>query len=390
MPISESLARKIPHRFKPPLRKLFRYLRLEKSKPVKILRTKRRIKRSQDKLLRENYSANTEKLIVFLTPGSYDHVDGGILSVSSIYEETIKLHHIHGAEVIMCNTPGFPNLLKFTKFENQNYLYRFSQILPYFHNLQNLMIHVPGGLVALFLKNISNEDRFKLTAVNDVHINIMIQHILLLESLGPMDYIEELKQLGKVTCTTAHEQYTTLALRERLGIPLHKLSTFASPEQYSKKTYVEKENMMIVSHDRHPKKSEVLNLLAGEFPQLRIQIIKNLTYEEYKEVISRAKWALTFGEGLDFYFIETIFSGGVSLSVYNSSFFSKDFKSLRTVYDSYDIMIEKLCSDIRDLDDETNYTVYQSKQFDLCCKYYDYKQYVNNLELFYKGQYTYG
>ena len=60
---------------------------------------------------------------------------------------------------------------------------------------------------------------------------------------------------------------------------------------------------MIVSPDFHTKKAEILRLIAGHFPQLQIQIIKNLTYEEYKKVISRAKWAITFG-GLDGYFID--------------------------------------------------------------------------------------
>ena len=347
------------------------------------------IRRSQAKLMRGNYPPNIKRLIVFFPPGYGDIVDGGTLSVSSIYEETMNLKHIHGAEVIMCNMPGYPSLLKYTKFENRNYIYNFSQVLSYFLNLQNLMIHIPGGLIHLFLSNISNEDRSSLTKIKDVHINIMLQNILLLELLGPMEYINELKQLGKLTCTTAHEQYSTTEIRGKLEIPLHKLGVWVSPEQYSRKTYNEKEALMIVSPDRHPKKSEVLSLLSGQFPQLRIQIIQNLTYEEYKEVISRAKWAVTFGEGLDGYFLEAIFSGGVSFSVYNSKFFTQDFKSLRTVYDNYDIMLEKLCSDIRNLDNEVNYTGYHNEQYDLICKYYDYKKYVNNLELFYKGEYTY-
>ena len=248
MMLSESLVAKIPDRLKPPLRILFGYLRpllrLLRGDPIK----KFRIKLSQQRLLRENYSPNTGKLIVSLTPG-YDVVNGGILSISSIYEETIKLKHIHGAEVIMCTMPGHPSLLRYTKFDNQNYIYRFSQVLSYFQNLQNLMIHIPVIGIYLFLRNISNEDRLRLTNIKNVHINIMIQgwSESLMERLTPMEYINELKQFGKLTCTTAHEQYSTPGTREKIGIPLHKLSVFASPEQYSKKMYSEKENLMIVS-----------------------------------------------------------------------------------------------------------------------------------------------
>ena len=49
-----------------------------------------RIQKYQNELLKENYNPNAKKLIIFLTSG-YDMVNGGILSISSIYEETIKL-----------------------------------------------------------------------------------------------------------------------------------------------------------------------------------------------------------------------------------------------------------------------------------------------------------
>jgi hypothetical protein len=130
-------------------------------------------------------------------------------------------------------------------------------------------------------------------------------------------------------------------------------------------------------------------MIARQLPQLRIQIVQNLRYEEFKKVAAQSKWALTFGEGLDGYFVETIFSGGVSFAVYNSRFFTEDFKPLRTVYDSYETLYKRICADIKELDNEMAYTDYQNKQYELCCKYYKYEEYINNLELFYKGQYTY-
>jgi hypothetical protein len=248
------------------------------------------------------------------------------------------------------------------------------------------MIHIPEYCLKQFLHSLSYDDYLRLKKIKDVHINILLQNIAL---LSPMEYIERMKELGKLTCTTAHEKYSCLELRKKLGFPLHKLSWFLSPEMYKKKRYVEKEDLMIVSPDIHPKKSEVLSLIAGHFPNLKIQIIQNLTYEQYKNLISRAKWALTFGEGLDGYFVETIFSGGISFSVYNPTFFTEDFKSIRTVYENYDALIEKICSDIGDLDDEKTYGEYQREQFALCSKYFNYKEYVKNIELFYQEKYTY-
>jgi len=381
MSISESLKRLIPPAVRRRLGMVLDDLRRRKRNPIKEFR----VRLSQNKLIRENYTPDTRKLIVFLTLGR-DIVNGGILSISSICEESTKLKHLHEAEVIMCTIPGEPSLLKYTKFNNKNYIYRFSQVLSYFSDLQTLMIHIPEHFVGQFLGNLSERDFSRLEKIKEVHFNIMLQNI---DLLSPPRCIEELKRLGKVTGTTAHERYSTLEIRNKLGFPLHKLSVFISPERYNKKEFNEKENLIIVSHDKHPQKSEILNLIARQLPQLRIQVVQDLSYEEFKRVISRARWTLTFGEGLDGYFIETIFSGGVSLAVYNSRFFTEDFKSLRTVYDSYETLSSRICVDMKELDNETAYTDYQNKQYDLCCKYYKYEEYIKNLELFYKGQYTY-
>ena len=98
---------------------------------------------------------------------------------------------------------------------------------------------------------------------------------------------------------------------------------------------------------------------------------------------------MTFGEGLDGYFLETIFSGGISFSVYNSKFFTADFRSLRTVYESYETLAHRIVGDIVELDREKNYVDYHNRQFELCKNLYDYKTYVKNLEDFYRGEYTF-
>jgi len=380
MDILESYKKRIPEPLKPSLRLALKSLLLLQNHIKEF-----RIRKRQEELLRENYSPDTENLIIFLTPG-YDRVNGGILSISSIAKESIKLKHLHGAEVLLCTLPGDPPLLKYTKFSNQNYIFKLSQVLFYFQNLKNLMIHIPEYGIDQFMRNISVQEYAKLKSIKNIHFNIMIQNIKLLSSI---EGIKRLKKLGTVTCTTAHERYSTLEIRKRLGVPLHKLSTFVSPEQYIRKSYIEKENLMIVSHDSHPKKIEILSLIRKQLPQLKIQIIKNLAYEDYKKVISQAKWALTFGEGLDGYFVETIFSGGISFAVYNPDFFTEDFRSLRTVYENYDSLMKNICLDIKELDNSERYAAYQAEQYNLCKKYYNYRIYIKNLELFYKGEYTY-
>jgi hypothetical protein len=381
--IQEKLSRIIPEPLRPLARVMYNGL----------ISTRRsindfRIGRIQTKLLRHNFSHETENLIIFLTPGQ-DIVNGMILAIYHHYLGTKNLESIHNAEVLMCTLPKDPLLLKYTKFNFRDYVFGFSQVLSYFENLQNLIIHVTIGNLPIFVENLSKEDILRLQRIQNVHINILIQHIGTLQS--NIRHIEHLKkiELGKLTATTAHEAYTTLDLRKKLGFPLHKLSTYVSPEFYERKEYDKKRDLLTVSPDYHSKKMEILNTIKKRFPQLKIRIIKNISYEEYKKLISDAKWAITFGEGLDGYFVETIFSGGISFATHNPDFFTEDFKALRTVYGSYEEMAERICEDIETLDNETSYTEYQNEQFKLASKYYNYEKYLKNLELFYKGVYTY-
>jgi len=376
----ELLIQAIPQPFKKPLFTVYRYSQLVIRNPIKLMA----LARLQVNLLKGYYNPQNKKLVIFLTPG-YDIVNGGILSINSIFIESSKLMNHNETSVIMCVMPGEPNILQYSKFHNHNYIYKLSQVLSYFNNLDSLIIHIPEYGIYQFLKMTSSHEKEELHKINDLHFNIMLQNIDLIDN----KYIPELKKLGKVTCTTAHEQYSNHETRKQLGIPIHKLSTFVDPNQYNRENYLNKENLLIVSPDTNKLKNRILNLIHTQLPQIEIKIIRNLNYEDYKSLISKAKWALTFGEGLDGYFIETIFSGGISFAVYNSRFFTKDFKSLKTVYNSYDELIKNICSDIIGFDNLDAYINYQEKQYKICAKYYSYDQYLKNLELFYDGCYTF-
>ncbi|MEN6553021.1 MAG: hypothetical protein ABFC34_09065 [Methanobacterium sp.] len=345
------------------------------------------IKKNQKELLEKKYDSKNSNLIIFLTSG-YDMVNGGILSISSIYEETKNFDEIQGSQTILCSVPGEPLLLEYTKFKNKNYIYNLPLILSYFHDLNNLIIHIPEYACGLFLKNISNKEFSVLDKICNLHINILIQNIdIFNENLEDIELIK--KRFPNVTGTTAHQNYSNLKNRQKFGFPLHKLSTYVSPEQYNNKSYSEKEELMIVSNDKHPRRSEILKIFQKTFPNLKIKVIENMTYAEFKNNISKAKWALTFGEGLDGYFIESIFSGAISFSVYNPRFFTEDFESLPTVYQNYDELIKIMPSDLKRLNNKKNYTNYQKQQYNLCSKYYDYREYQKNLKLFYQGDYTF-
>ena len=220
------------------------------------------IAKTQRRLLQENYSKEAKGLIVFLTPG-VDIINGGILSVASLFNETKRLKHVHGCDAILCTYPSDPALLKYTKFTNDNLLFSLSDVLKFFSKLDKLIIHIPEHFIYRFNWFLTQTDKTILTEIRNVQINVMIQNI---DQLPAPKTIQKLAGYGRLTSTTAHSKYSTLELRNRLGFPLHKLSVYLSPEQYCRRGYSEKEDLMIVSPDPNPAKKEILKIIQQNLP----------------------------------------------------------------------------------------------------------------------------
>lgn len=341
---------------------------------------KRKVTRT---VITEAIGFRTKRLIVFLTPG-FDSPNGGILSISWTYRESAALQHLHGSKVALCTVPGDPPLLKYTWFKNRNYLLDLEDLLNRCGDLDYLLVHIPEyavNQVSRWLDSFSP----KLRNVKEVHLNVMVQHI----DIGQEQDISGLGRFGKVTCTTAHEAYSNAATRETLGVSLHKLSCCNGPERYTLSGYADKQPLLMVSHDPHPLKERVLLEIKKALPALKIQIIQNLSFEEYLDVARRAKWSLTFGEGLDSYFSDPVFSGGVSFAVFNERFFTPAFARLETVYPSWDILMNKITTDLQRLDEPVAYQRCWRQAWDLLSDLYSTERFRENLRLFYRGEYTF-
>jgi proteasome lid subunit RPN8/RPN11 len=350
-----------------------------------------RIRKIQNEQIKQ-FDAKAKKVILFLIAGAdyftgIDKISGGIISIVSLCEESKKLKGIHGAEVILCTFPMQHLLAKHTQFKNDTDVFRYDQLADYFEEATEVMVHLPEYLCHDFLR-LNDEKQFEwLKKGKQIHINILNQNIILMPSLAK---INELKSCASVvTATTAHQQYCTSVFREMYQISLHKFSVWISPEKYFFKSYSEKENRIVVSPDSHPDKDLILSKMMLEIPGLQIKVIQNLTYEQYKQTISNAKWTLTFGEGLDGYLIEPIFSGAIGFGVYNEDFFTSDFSGMKTIYKSMKELQERIVIDMQNLDNESAFQSYQEMQFDLCAKYYSKDEYHQNIVAFYKKEYTY-
>ncbi|MCT4587341.1 MAG: hypothetical protein N4A71_05930 [Carboxylicivirga sp.] len=350
------------------------------------------IRKKQNCLFKKQVNADSSSLILFFIDGAnwftgYDDISGGILSIASIYEETEKLHPLHKSQVIMATLPDCRHLLaKHTQFPNNIPVFRYTQ-LKHFRKLNHVLIHIPEYQFNLDL--ISKICKmFNYLPKESIHINILNQNI---ELMPEPDIISEVKQQGFfLTQTTAHEQYSTKEIRDKYAIPLHKLSVYATPQRYNFIHPKQKESLILLSPDIVKEKEGVVSIIKEKLPEFQIKIINGITYMDYLKLIEKAKYMITFGEGLDFYFVETVFSGGVSFAKYNEAFFTEDFRQLHSIFKSYEEMAKNICCCIKELEaNESSYKLTNKQQFNACYNIYNDTYYKENLSNFYKQNYLY-
>jgi hypothetical protein len=306
------------------------------------------------------------------------------MAIAGLYRESAALGQLHQARVILCTVPGDPFLLKYSWFENRNYILDLTSVLKCCGRLDYLQLHIPEYMVNRVSDWLTSVSPTLLKNVRELHCNVLLQNIDLIQGQN----VASLMPFGKVTCTTAHEAYTNPATRKTVGVPLHRLATYNGPELYSRTTYQDKEHVLMVSRDPHPLRELVLDKIAQLLPDLRIQVIQDLSYEDYAKLAGRAKWSLTFGEGLDAYFLDPVFSGGVSFAVFNDRFFTPAFAKLETVYPSWEVLMDRMPADLRRLDEPVAYDRCGREAYDLLSELYSTNRFRENLRLFYRAEYT--
>jgi hypothetical protein len=335
--------------------------------------------------LTREVTLGAKRLIIFLTPG-FELRAGGILAIFSMKEETLALRQLHLSRVILCTVPGdAPDFCKYTWFDNNDYLLDLESVLRSCEGLDYLQLHIPDYAVNRLLVWLTAFEGTLLRNIREIHLNVLLFNIDNIQGKN----VKGLLSFGKATCTTAHEAYTNLATREAQGVPLHRLGCLYGPEFFPRSSYQDKEPLMIVSPDGHLLKAEVLLRVAQAFPELTIQIIENIQYEDYRKLIRRAKWGLTFGEGLDSYFGDTIFSGGVAFAVFNDRYFTPEYAKLENVYSSWDVLMERIIMDLQRLDEPVAYNHCCQQTYDLMAAYSGGDRFRENLRLFYCGEYTF-
>jgi hypothetical protein len=315
---------------------------------------------------------------------SWDVCGGGLLSITYFHAETQMLLGGPGVAVVASTYPNAPTLKKYTAFPNSMDIFSFSEIVTYFKSVEYAILHIPEYFCKDFPSQLSPTERLFLDTIPRLQVNIMLQNV---DQCKPDD-IQPLRTLtDEITCTTAHDRYSTQEQSARFGIPLHKLSVFV--DGYEQRGWAEKQDIMVLSPDQHPLRNRVIDTVKKGLPNLELITVENMPYESYRSLIVKAKWSLTFGEGLDGYFAEMAWTGGIPFAVYNDRFFMPQFRELATVYDTWDELQTWIVGDILKLDHDELYHGAGEPIRQALNELYNCEKYRENIRLFYNEEYNF-
>jgi len=171
-------------------------------------------------------------------------------------------------------------------------------------------------------------------------------------------------------------------------MPVHYLSVPIDEGTYERPPWVEKEQLLLFSPDDPAKNAVVAELVSARVPELDLVEVKKMPYLEYRDLLRRARWTFSFGEGLDYYFVETIFSGGIAFAVYNDRFFTPEYRQLETVYASFDELCRRVAADVERLDRPAENADYRSRALELVARNHNIDLFESNLTRFLRHEYT--
>lgn len=332
---------------------------------------------------------NTKKLILFLIPSPDSAmINGGIMSIFSLCEESRRINN--DAFCIISTLPHCKyTYAKNDKFLNNENIYRFSQIVDNANNLEEMILHIPEYYSDDFYNDLTKKDIKFLKSIKNLHINIMNQNI----ELMPESY--KLKNLYKltnnITQTIAHDRYATQEVCDKWQIPTHLFSVNIDLSKYKVYPFEEKEKIIVLSPDRNKHKEKIVEKLEKELPDWELVTVNNMTFTEYMDLISKAFFTISFGEGFDGYFLQPQYVNSIGFAVYADKFFPNDsWKHLPNVYESYGLMINNIVNDMKAMFNDKNFYEQTSNTVNKRLKeLYNIEIFKNNLKKFYDNKYDF-
>ncbi len=327
-----------------------------------------------------------QKLIVFLIP-NIKMMTGGIQSIYSICKYSREI--CPDALCLISTHPG-----KFTYshndfFKNDEQIFRWEQIIENAKNAKEIIIHVPEYFAGKLYKSLKKADIKFLKGIENLQINIINQNIELMPA--PAEIKDLFKLTNNITQTIGHHRYATQEVCDKWQIPAHFLSVHIDLSGYKSYPFEEKEKIIVLSPDNAPYKEAVIEKLKNELPDFKLVTVENMTFGEYMDLIARAYFVISFGEGFDGYFNQPEYVGSLGFAVYNDVFFpNQSWSKLNNVYNSAEEMLKKLGFDLINLLNNQNLyyqTLTQKKE--RLDKLYSSQILKENLIKFYNHNYEY-
>ena len=327
-----------------------------------------------------------KELIVCFIP-NIKMMTGGIQSIYSICKYSREI--CPQAQCLIATVPGKYTYSYNPYFKNEEKIYRFEQIIKNAKNVEKLTLHIPEYYADKFYKALKKDEIKFLKGIKDLHINILNQNIELMPE--PQKLKGLYKLTDNVTQTIGHHRYATQEVCDKWQMPTHFLSVHIDLSGYKTYPFEEKENIIVLSPDKAPYRQAIVEKLQKELPDFKLVTVQNMTFSEYMDLIARAYFTITFGEGFDGYFIIPEVQGSLAFAIYNKKFFpDKSWAELKNVYKTQEDMLKNLTDDLKFfMSNREDYLALSQKEKEMHDELYNITDYKHNLALFYNKNYSF-
>lgn len=328
----------------------------------------------------------TKELIVCFIP-NIKMMTGGIQSIYSICKYSREI--CPQAQCLIATVPGKYTYSYNPYFKNEEKIYRFEQIVKNAKNVEKLTLHIPEYYADKFYKALKKDEIKFLKGIKDLHINILNQNIELMPE--PQKLKGLYKLTDNVTQTIGHHRYATQEVCDKWQMPAHFLSVHIDLSGYKSYPFEEKEKIIVLSPDKAPYRQAIVEKLQKELPDFKLVTVQNMTFSEYMDLIARAYFTITFGEGFDGYFLIPEVQGSLAFAIYNKKFFpDKSWAELKNVYKTQEDMLKNLTDDLKFfMSNREDYLALSQKEKEMHDELYNITDYKHNLALFYNKNYSF-
>lgn len=342
--------------------------------------------RVQDERMAAQFDPKTKKLIVYLEP-YIPQINGGIMCITNYCCDIRGMPEIDGAVTLLATAPSAHNTFAdYTMFDARDHVYRFTQLSAYFTEVESLILHIPDCEIYRFLVNVQPEQIAWLQGIPDLQINLLDQNNELMPPPKTCDLLRFLTD--NITMTCAHAAYANALQRSTYGVPVHFIPANKNVK-YHIYPFEQKENLLVLSPDQHPGREGIIGKILENFPELRVVEIQNMAFNDYLDLIGRAKWVFSFGEGYDGYTIESLLSNTISFTLFNDVFFAPGFVPWPNMFESASQMSEQIVDMMKRLSDRESYMAFLEKTKAACFISCGGVDYLECLRRFYAHAYDY-